>query len=480
MRKEFDGLGEVLVPDTAYWGASTQRRLQAYYVNDRVFNDLPQVVRALAEIKKACAKTNMEIGMLEPHKAQAIMQACDEVVDGQFQGQFPVDAWVSHGTGANMNVNEVIANRANELLTGHKGSEEVHPNTHVNMCQSSNDVYPTAENIVLYREIDCLIKQYEALDDLLGQRAMEFNQTVRLGRTCLQDAVPMTFGQLFGGWQCMVRRHLQALKSKRDGLSHVALTATVLGTGIGLLPGFKQKIFGNLSEVLGFEVQLSQMKEEVIKDSALFDESQNCDGFMVLMGVLKGAATALGRIAADVLLFSSGPKTGFHEFILDQSIGEDGIASEDVPEIVLRVKQQVCIAEQIATFAVNNDDLDLAVTTGSTFINVLEALKLLQKATELITERMLRTVKVNAELTHRNAEYSTSLATMASSLFGYPMGTKIAHAAFDERISCKQVCLREGLLPPEVADDIFDVKKMCDADEMVSMVHKYNDLRIVQ
>ena len=480
MRKETDGLGEVLVPDEAYWGASTQRRLQSYYINDRTFNDLPQVVCALAEIKKACAKTNEEIGMLEPHKARAIMQACDEVIAGKFQGQFPIDAWVSHGTGANMNVNEVIANRANELLTGSKEADEVHPNTHVNMCQSSNDVYPTAESIVLYREFEDLIHRYEAVENCLAQRAQELKQTIRLGRTCLQDAVPMTFGQLFGGWQCMVDRHLQALKQQQKGLSHVMLTATVLGTGIGLLPGFKQRIFANLSEVVGFDVELSRMPNEVVKDSALFDESQNCDGFMVLMGTLKGAATALARIATDIALFSSGPKTGFQEFILDTQVAEDGISAQDVLEVVLRVKQQVCIAEHIATLAVNNDDLDLAVTTGSTFINVLEALKLLQAATVLFTDRVLRTVKVNSELTHRNAEYSTSLATMASSLFGYPIGTQIAHTAFEERISCKEVCLREKLLPAEVADDIFDVVKMCDADETATMFHKYCKLRKVQ
>ena len=480
MRKEVDGLGEIPVPDGAYWGASTQRRLQSYYINDRTFNDLPEVVRALAEIKKACAKTNREIGMLEPHKAQAIMQACDEVIEGRFQGQFPVDAWVSHGTGANMNVNEVIANRANELLTGALGSEEVHPNTHVNMCQSSNDAYPTAESIVLYREFAELIARYEALTKLLAERAVEFKRTVRLGRTCLQDAVPMTFGQLFAGWQSMTERHLQALRRHAEGLQHVMLTATVLGTGIGLLPGFRERIFDNLSEIVGFRVELSRMPDEVIKDSALFDESQNCDGFMVLMGVVKGAATAIGRIAADIALFGSGPKAGFGEFILDTEPAEDGIAPAEVPEIVLRVKQQVCIAEHIATLAVNNDDLDLAVTTGSTFINVFESIKLLHAAVELLTERVIRTVRGNEELTHRNAEYSTSLATMAGSLFGYPMGTHIAHAAFDERLSCKQICLREKLLPPEVADEIFDVEKMCDAEATTEMFRKYSKLRVVQ
>ena len=167
MRMEHDLLGDLPVPDDAYYGIQTVRCAANYDVTDRTFNDLPEVIRAVAEVKKACAMTNAQIGALDKSKAAAIEQACDEIIAGKMAGQFPVNVWRSHGTGVNMNVNEVIANRANEILTGHKGYEAVHPNTHVNMCQSSNDTYPTAEAIVLYRMIGKALKSVRYLDCLL-------------------------------------------------------------------------------------------------------------------------------------------------------------------------------------------------------------------------------------------------------------------------------------------------------------------------
>ena len=206
MRLERDSLGELEVPDNAYYGIQTVRCMHNHAVTDHTFNELPEVIRALAEIKKACAITNAQIGALEPHKAEAIIQACDEVIAGQFADQFPINIWRSHGTGANMNMNEVLANRANEILTGHKGYDTVHPNTHVNMCQSSNDVYPTVQFIVLYRLIGEVLESTKLLEKTLGEKAVEFKDIVRIARTCLQDAVPNTFGQVFGGWQHMIYR----------------------------------------------------------------------------------------------------------------------------------------------------------------------------------------------------------------------------------------------------------------------------------
>ena len=199
MRLEKDSLGTLEVPDNAYYGIQTVRCAANHNVTNHTFCELPRIQRALAEIKKACALTNQQIGALEKVKAEVIVQACDEIIAGKFQDQFPINIWRSHGTGANMNVNEIIANRANEILTGHKGYEQVHPNTHVNMCQSSNDVYPTVQSIVLYRQIGEALESVQLLEDALGDKAKEFKNIVRLGRTCLQDAVPNTFGQVFGG-----------------------------------------------------------------------------------------------------------------------------------------------------------------------------------------------------------------------------------------------------------------------------------------
>ena len=213
MRIEKDSLGELPVPDEAYYGIQTVRCTGNYAVTSRSYNDYPEVIRAMAEVKKACAMTNVEIGALQQDKADAIISACDEVIAGKLAGQFPVRIYRSQGTGVNMNVNEVIANRANEILTGHRGYDAVHPNSHVNMCQSSNDVFPTAENIVFYRMIGELYEKSYELEEALAAKALEARDAVRLGRTGMQDAVPNTWGQVFGSWQSKVNRRREALKS---------------------------------------------------------------------------------------------------------------------------------------------------------------------------------------------------------------------------------------------------------------------------
>lgn len=212
MRMEKDSLGEMAVPDEAYYGIQTVRCSHNYLVSDWTYNDYPEVIKAVAEIKKACAVTNAQIGALDKKKAFAIEQACDEIIEGKFDGQFPVNIWRSQGTGVNMNVNEVLANRANEILTGHKGYDQVHPNSHVNMCQSSNDVFPTAEAIVLYRRLKKVCEALKTLEKEISKKALEFKNSIRLGRTGLQDAVPMTYGQVFGGWHSQIRRNRVSLE----------------------------------------------------------------------------------------------------------------------------------------------------------------------------------------------------------------------------------------------------------------------------
>lgn len=227
MRIEKDSLGELPVPDDAYYGIQTVRCANNYDVTNHTFNELPHVIRAMAEIKKAAALTNAEIGALENDKAKAIAQACDEIIAGKFADQFPVNVWRSHGTGVNMNINEVIANRANEILTGEKGYDAVHPNTHVNMCQSSNDTYPAAEAIVLYRMISKTLESVKYFEDALAEKAVEFKDIPRLGRTCMQDAVPMTFGQVFGAWHSLIARNRRRLEALLPEYQETILGATV-------------------------------------------------------------------------------------------------------------------------------------------------------------------------------------------------------------------------------------------------------------
>ena len=483
MRIEHDALGDLPVPDEAYYGIQTVRCAANYDVTDHTFNELPQVIRAVAEVKKACAITNAEIGALDKEKAKAISEACDEIIAGKFADQFPVNIWRSHGTGVNMNVNEVIANRANEILTGHKGYDAVHPNTHVNMCQSSNDTYPTAEAIVLYRMIGKTLDAIRYMEKALAEKALEFKDDVRLGRTCMQDAVPMTFGQVFGGWHAMMQRNRLRLEKMRPEFQETILGATVLGTGIGQMPGYHEAIYKNLSKVVGFEMRQVKMAGEVIEDSALFDGSANNDGLMMLLSVLKAIACAGGKIGNDLYIFSSGPRTGIGEFILPSiapgSSIMPGKLNPYMPELLLQIMQSVIGHEHVATLTINESELDLCSSTCASFLGAMESLELIEKGFTLFTDLCLKGININREKARRNAELSTSNATMVSALFGYPIGTKIAKIAYREGISCKEAALREKLIPTEVAEEIFDVKKLAHRKDTVAMFAKYGKLRTI-
>lgn len=477
MRIEKDSLGELEVPDDAYYGIQTVRCTNNHNVTDHHFDKLPEIQTALAEIKKACALTNSRIGALSEDKAQAIIQACDEIIDGRFRDQFPVNIWRSHGTGANMNVNEIIANRANEILTGHKGYDAVHPNTHVNMCQSSNDVYPTVQSIVLYRLIGEALESVKMLEASLAKRALEFKDLVRIGRTCLQDAVPNTYGQVFGGWQHMIYRLRVRLQDYREEYRSVVLGATVLGTGMGQMPGYSENIMNDLSDVLGWKVMWPQWDEEVIADSAAFDGMQNCDHSLVLAGLTKALCCAAARICKDLCILSSGPQNGFNELKLKPV---EGRSPNFVPELMFEVMQRSIAFDHAATLTVNENDSDEAITDSASFIGAIETLKTMKNAFRIFAAECIDTLEVNREVITRNAEMSTSLATMVSALFGYEIGTKIAHKAWNEKISCKEAALREKLLSPEIAEDLFNIQKLTDRNELTAMFKKYGSLRNIK
>ena len=477
MRLERDSLGTLEVPDDAYYGIQTVRCAANHNVTNHTFCELPRIQQALAEIKKACAITNQQIGALEKKKAEAIIQACDEIIAGKFHDQFPINVWRSHGTGANMNVNEVIANRANEILTGHKGYDIIHPNTHVNMCQSSNDVYPTVQSIVLYRQIGEALDSIEKLELALGRKAEEFQDIVRLGRTCLQDAVPNTFGQVFGGWQHMIHRLKIRLAGYRKEYTSIVLGATVLGTGMGQMPGYSEHIMENLSDVLGWKVQWPMWEEEVIPDSAAFDAMQNCDHSLVLAGMLKALCCAAARICKDLCILSSGAEHGFGEINLPKKA--EGTFSS-IPQLMFEIMQQSIITDQAATLTVNENDSDEAITDSPSFMGLMETLDNISTGFKVFAEDCILGISVNEERVNQNARMSTSLATMVSALFGYQVGTAIAHRAWNEGISCREAAIEEKLLTQEQANDLFDIHKLTDKKALVQMFAKYGSLREIK
>ncbi len=480
MRKERDALGEMDVPDEVYYGIQTCRVADNYNISDHTYGEYPEIITAMAEVKKACAITNAQIGALAKDKSVAIVQACDEMIAGKFTDQFPVNVWRSQGTGVNMNVNEILANRANEILTGNRGYDAVHPNSHVNMCQSSNDVFPTCEAIVLYRKTAEVVQAAHDFEKVLAAKALSFKDTVRLGRTGMQDAVPMTWGQIFGGWHSMMQRNRQALDNYRHVFQSTVLGATILGTGMGQQPGYLEHIYENLSKVVGFELHWAEMDGEVIADSAIFDGMRNTDHQFMLMAHLKALMSGASRIANDLILFGSGPRCGLRELRLPAlNTSTQVYEGEDAPyvaEAMLDVLHQITAAEQMAFYSANEGQQDHGSLNSGGITGVVDSLTLAKGALEKFTP-FVSAVEVNSDVCLKNAALSTSLSTMVSALFGYPIGVKCAKLALAEGISCKEAALKENLLPPEVAEELFDVRKLTDRKATVAMFKKYGKLR---
>jgi aspartate ammonia-lyase len=483
MRTEKDSLGELEVPDDAYYGIQTVRCSNNYKVSRHTYSEYPEVIAAVAEIKKACALTNKAIGMLNSRKADAICRAADEVIAGKFIGQFPVNVWRSQGTGVNMNVNEVLAHRANEILTGERSYSDIHPNTHVNMCQSSNDVFPTAEAIVLYRLIDGVTDAAKGVEMTLRAKALRFKAAVRLGRTGMQDAVPMTWGQVFAGWLRSVERARKAVENIKPVFQYGVMGGTAVGTGMGVLPGYTDYIYENLSAVVGFPMRQRTYEDEVVKNSGIFDGMRNTDHHSLLIGAVKELAAAVTRIANDLLLCSSGPRAGINEVLLPKAAeGTSGYEEENtayVAEMMADVLGELVIAEEMAFYSANEGQLDHGSINSGGFITVINAMRLTVSALKLFNRECLAHVEINEALVRSYAELSTSLSTMVGSLFGYPAGVRIAKKAIAEGISCKEAALREGILEPAVCEEIFDILKLTDADETAELFRKYKAIRTV-
>ena len=483
MRRETDALGELEVPDDVYYGIQTVRCVGNYRVGPHSYNEYPEIIRAMAEIKMACAETNRMIGALKAEKAEAIAAAAREIVSGRHADQFPVNVWRSQGTGVNMNVNEVIANRANELLTGHRGYDAVHPNTHVNMCQSSNDVFPTAEAIVFYRLTEALCQAAERLEASLGRKAQRYRDAVRLGRTGFQDAVPMTWGQVMGGWQSSVHRVRRSLADFRSVFQSVVLGGTAVGTGLGQLPGYADHVYENLSKIVGFEMHLARMASETVPDSAVFDAMRNTDHHVELMNRVKAVMSAAARIAHDVEAFASGPRAGIGELRIPVTgPGVSGIPGEATPyacELVLETLGEVLSAEKLAELSAAEGELDHSSQNSAAVIRIIDALKTSTQAVVLFTDQCIDGLEVNEAVCRRNAELSTSLSTVASTLFGYPVGTAIAKQAIRDGITCKEAALRDGLLPAEVCEELFNVRMLTDRRHLMSVMAKYLKYRSV-
>ena len=292
MRTESDLLGDMQIDDELYYGIQTSRCLYLGNISQSKLCHYRELIVAVAQIKRACAKANCNIGAMKPDIAQAIIQACDEVIDGKLDDQFPVDMYCGGGAIAiNMNMNEVLANRANEILTGHKGYDRVHPNTHINMCQSTNDTIPSAMKIALKRSVEKMLVSVVLLEDTLEAKIAEFGDAVKLARTCLNDALPITFAQEFSGYLYGIRRQRTRLQSAMNDWLSLTLGGTAVGTGVGTMPGFVENVY----EVLRADVDTGIKQEDNV-----FDGMQNADSYLYLSGLIKNLAVLLSKFCYDL------------------------------------------------------------------------------------------------------------------------------------------------------------------------------------
>lgn len=472
MRKDSDFLGEVEIEDSVYYGVQTLRATQNFEVSGVSHYQMNEYIQSVALIKKAAAMANSECGALESEICEAICKAADEVIEGKHSNSFPIDVFQGGGgTSTNMNVNEVIACRANEILTGEKSYSKVHPNTHVNMGQSTNDVIPAAMKIASYKNLLALKTPLKRLEDSLVAKQEMYSEVLRLGRTCIQDAVPMTFGQYFSGYVSFVQR----MSSKVDTLLHecleLPLGATAIGTSLSTQPGYLEKVYEKLTEISGIEFK---------KEENFFDGLQNADLYIEISATLKRLGTTLSKMATDFRILSSGPNAGFSELELPAvqpgSSIMPGKVNPVMPELINQIGYQVCGNDTVITMAVEGGELDLNVWEPVIVKNLSESFKLLSNGMDKFSEKCIDGLYPNEEVSKLYAEKTTALSTTISSIFGYKMGTKVARKAFEEKRSVKDVVLEFELLKPEEADEVLDPMVMTDPKVSAEVITKYQSI----
>ncbi|MGF1681810.1 aspartate ammonia-lyase [Photobacterium minamisatsumaniensis] len=469
MRKEFDVLGEMILSDDAYYGIQTQRACENFAVSGRTAIDVPHYIWSVAAIKQAAAKANCKIGALDKTIADAIVQASQEVMDQRFNDHFPIDIFQGGGgTSTNMNANEVIANRANEILTGNKGYDVVHPNTHVNMGQSTNDVIPAAMKMTCRLNMHHLIAEVAALEAMLEQKTQAFEHVVKLARTCLQDAVPITLGQQFSGYLHQVRRLNQSLKAANQHTLDLPLGATAVGTGLSTHEGYLEQVYIELQAITD---------EAFVAEDNFFDGLQNGDAYLEVAAQIKKLATFLSKMATDFRIQGSGPRAGFNElFIPAVQPGSSimpGKINPVMPELINQIAYQVIGNDVAITMAVEGGELDLNVWEPVIIKALFESCTLLTNAIPLFVDKCLKDLQPNEAVCREYAERSTALATVIATLFGYKVGSHIAVRAFEENRTVREVVLDEKLLTPEQADYLLDPMVMTDPKNSAAAVKRY-------
>ena len=456
MRKEQDSMGDMLVPDDAYYGAQTQRAVKNFPISGIPISK--SMIQALGKIKRSAAIVNNELGLLDGERKNAIVQAADEIIEGKFYSQFPIDIYqTGSGTSSNMNCNEILSNRASEIMGGVIGAKDpVHPNDHVNLGQSSNDVIPTAIHIAANTMLEEeLLPALQKLADELDKKAIEFSDIVKIGRTHLQDATPITLGQEFSGYTQMVKNGIKRIQNAQGFLSELAIGGTAVGTGINTKAQFGSLVAKEISRFTGISF---------IEASNHFEAQGAQDAAVETSGALKTIAVSLSKIANDIRWLGSGPRAGLGELILPAVQPGSSIMPGKINPVICEAMIQGCaqvIGNDMAiTIGGQGGVFELNLMLPLIAHNLTNSITILSNSTSIFTEKLITGLKANKEKCAGYIEGSLAMCTSLAPVIGYDKAAQIAYKAFNSGKTVREIAMEDNVLDKDKLDEILDPKSM--------------------
>ena len=456
MRKEKDSMGKILVPDDAYYGAQTQRAVENFQISDR---RIPRtLIRSLGTIKKSAALTNYKLKRINFKTKNAIVKACNEIISSRHDNQFVVDIFqTGSGTSTNMNTNEVISNRANEILGYEIGGKfPVHPNDHVNLGQSSNDTFPTSINIAICMELkEKLYPELNALSKALSKKVLEFKNIIKIGRTHLQDATPITLGQEFSGYLNMIENSLERIKDSEKYVRSLAQGGTAVGTGINTHPLFGKLVAQELTKLTG--IKFKEAKNH-------FEAQATQDSVLQVSGAIRGLAVSLSKIANDIRLLGSGPRAGIGELnipaVQPGSSIMPGKVNPVICESLIQISAQVMGNDQAVCLGAQGSFFELNVMMPMIASNILESIEIISNGIRMFNKKLIKDLKANQNVCSGYIEGSLAMCTSLVPVIGYDKSAEIAYKAFKQNKTVREIVLEENILEKKEVDKLLDHKNM--------------------
>ncbi|MGV4414251.1 aspartate ammonia-lyase [Chryseobacterium sp. T1] len=463
-RNESDLLGELQVPANAYYGVQTQRAIDNFKISGQTLSQFPEFIKALGYVKKAAAKTNYELGLLDEELYKLIAKACDEMIDGKFNDQFPIDMIQGGaGTSVNMNGNEVIANRVLEMMGKERGDYQYcSPNDHINLSQSTNDAYPTAIKIALFNMNAHLVQKLIKVIAAFRAKGKEFHDVIKMGRTQLQDAVPMTLGQEFEAFAANLEEDISKLNNNALLFVEVNMGATAIGTGLNAPPMYAKRCALNLAELTGMPI---------VSAPDLVEATPDTGSYVIYSSAMKRLAVKLSKICNDLRLLASGPRAGFFEINLPAMQPGSSIMPGKVNPVIPEVVNQVCYKvignDLTVTFAAEAGQLQLNVMEPVLCHSIMESNNFLGNAIDTLREKCIVGITANKEVCLNMVKHSIGIVTALNPYIGYKNSTKIAKEALETGKSVYDLVIEHQLLTQEKLDKILDPANMLNPHNLV-------------